>query len=99
MRVPEEETTNKMRSKLMRRCDMNVGVASTPKNTKMVIGGSGAKESKVGNGDTSRHSRKTINKVGSSVEALSLVASMNRSLKEQHMTLLVVQIMRSALPF
>jgi hypothetical protein len=48
--VLEENTTSRVRSKLMGSRGKKVGVACTPKNTKMIIRGSGAKKSKVGVG-------------------------------------------------
>lgn len=49
----------------MRSDGRKVGVTRTPKNAKMVIGGSGAKKSKCG--CTSRCSRKAIKKLGGDV--------------------------------
>jgi hypothetical protein len=67
----------------MRSDGRKVGVTRTPKNAKMVIGGSGAKKSKAGCGGANRRSRELIKEVSSSVNALSPVTSRNKCLKEQ----------------
>jgi hypothetical protein len=80
-RVPVEDAAGRESTKLMGSRARKVGVARTPKNMKMVIGGSGAKKGNTGCRCTSRRSRKTIKKVGGGVEALSPVASKNIGLK------------------
>lgn len=51
------------------------------KNVKMVMGGSGGEESKMGCGGTSRLIRKMIKEVGGGMKALDPIASRNGGLK------------------
>lgn len=80
-RVTEEDTMCGARGKLMVSSGRKVRIARTTKNTKMVVGWSGAKKSKVGCGGMNHLSRKTSKEICGSVEALNPVASRNEWLK------------------
>jgi hypothetical protein len=52
--VPKEDTTSRVRCKLVRCSGREVRVASAPKDSKVIIGGRGAKESEVRCGSANR---------------------------------------------
>jgi hypothetical protein len=58
----------------MRNSGRGVGIAGTPKDTKVLIGGGGAKEGKERSGMGNCLRGKTVEGVGEYVEHLSLVA-------------------------
>jgi len=70
-RVPKEDETSRTRCELVRCGGREVGVASTPKDSKVIIGGRGAKESKVRCMGANRLGRKAIGQVGGGVQSLS----------------------------
>jgi hypothetical protein len=81
-RVTEEDTTRGARGKLMRSSGREIGVASAPKDTKMVVRGMDAEESEVRGGVGNRLGGETVEQVGGSGEGLSPVTSGKGSLEE-----------------
>jgi hypothetical protein len=81
-RVTEEDTTRGARGKLMRSSGSEIGVASAPEDTKMVVRGMDAEESEVRGGVGNRLGGETVEKVGGSGEGLSPVTSGKGSLEE-----------------
>ena len=73
-RVPKEDATSRTRCELVRCGGREVGVASAPKDSKVIIGGRGAKESEVRCGSANCPGRKAIEQVVSCVRSLSLEA-------------------------
>ena len=65
---------SRTRGKLVRCGGREVGVASAPKDSKVIIGGRGAKKSEVRCGSANCPGRKAIEQVGSGVRSLSLEA-------------------------
>jgi hypothetical protein len=76
-RVIEEDTTGGARGKFMVSNGRKVRIAGTTKNTKMVVGWSGAKKSKVGCRGVNHLSRKSTKEIDGCVETLILVANKN----------------------
>jgi hypothetical protein len=74
--VSEEDTSSGARGELMRSSGSEVGVASAPEDTKMVVGGMDAEESEVGVGWATA----LVEEVGGSGEGLSPVMSGKGSL-------------------
>jgi len=72
--VPKEDTTSRARCKLVRCSGREVRVASAPKDSKVIIGGRGAKESEVRCGSANRLGGKAIEQVGGCVQSLNLEA-------------------------
>ena len=70
-RVSEEDATSRTRCELVRCGGREVGVASAPKDSKVIIGGRGAKESEVRCGSANRLGGKAIEQVGGGVQSLS----------------------------
>ena len=70
-RVPKEDATSRTRCELVRCGGREVGVASAPKDSKVIIGGRGAKESKMRCMGANRLGRKAIEQVGGGVQSLS----------------------------
>jgi len=70
VRRVSEEDTSRTRCELVRCGGREVGVASTPKDSKVIIGGRGAKESKVRCRSANRLGRKTVEEVGGDVQGL-----------------------------
>ena len=81
-RVAEEDTTSGARGELMRSSGSEIGVASAPEDTKMVVRGMDAEESEVRGGVGNRLGGETVEKVGGSCEGLSPVTSGKGSLAE-----------------
>ena len=73
-RVPKKDATSRMRCELVRCGVREVGVASAPKDSKVIIGGRGAKESEVRCGSANRLGGKAIEQVGGGVHSLSTKA-------------------------
>ena len=69
-RVPKEDETSRTRCELVRCGGREVGIAGTPKNSKVIIGGRGAKESKVRCRSANRLGRKTVEEVGGDVQGV-----------------------------
>jgi hypothetical protein len=80
-RVTEEDTARVARGKLMS-SGSEIGVASAPEDTKMVVRGLDAEESEVRGGVGNRLGGETIEKVGGSGEGLNPVTSGKGSLEE-----------------
>ena len=70
-RVPKKDATSRMRCELVRCGGREVGVASAPKDSKVIIGGRGAKESEVRCGSANRLGGKAIEQVGGCVQSLN----------------------------
>jgi len=73
-RVPKKDATSRTRCELVRCGGREVGVASAPKDSKVIIGGRGAKESKVRCGSANRLGGKAIEQVCGGVQSLSAEA-------------------------
>ena len=71
VRRVSEEDTSRTRCELVRCGGREVGIAGTPKNSKVIIGGRGAKESEVRCGGANRLGGKAIEQVGGGVHSLS----------------------------
>jgi len=69
--VPEEHTASRTGRQLVRSSGGEVGVASALKDSKVIIGGRGAKESEVRCGGANRLGGKAIEQVGGVVHSLS----------------------------
>ena len=69
--VPKKDATSRTRCELVRCGGREVGVASAPKDSKVIIGGRGAKESKMRCMGANRLGRKAIGQVGGGVQSLS----------------------------
>ena len=67
----------------MRGSGREIRVAGTPEDTKVIVGGRGAKESKVGGGVTNRLGEEAVERIGSSTQPLSLVAGCKGGLEKQ----------------
>ena len=71
-RVPKKDATSRTRCELVRCGGREVGVASAPKDSKVIIGGrGGAKESEVRCGSANRLGGKAIEQVGGCVQSLN----------------------------
>ena len=82
-RVTEEDTTRGARGKLMRSNGREIGVASAPKDTKMVVRGMDAEESEVRGGVGNRLGGETVEEIGGSAEGLSPVRNGKGSLEKE----------------
>ena len=82
-RIPKEDATSRTRCELVRCGGREVGIAGTPKNSKVIIGGRSAKESKGRCRSAHRLGRKAIEQVGGGVQGLSPEASRDRGIKQQ----------------
>jgi hypothetical protein len=80
--VSEEDTASGARGQLMRGSGCEIGVASAPKDTKMVIRGMDAKENEVTGGVGNHLGGETIEEVGGSDKGLSPVMSGKGSLEK-----------------
>jgi hypothetical protein len=99
-RVSKEDTSGGPGCQFMRCLGGEVGIAGTTKHSQVLIGGGDTLESDIGAGCADRFARKTVQQICGSVEPFYLVASRERSLKEQGANmLLMVRRVRSALPF
>jgi hypothetical protein len=78
-----EVTTRRAGCKLVGSSGREVGIASTPEDTKVIIGGTSTKESKVRSGSTNCLGGKAIEQIGGCVQGLGLEASGNRGLEHQ----------------
>jgi hypothetical protein len=81
--VPKEDTTIRSGRKLVRGSGRKVMIASVLEHTKAVIGGRGAKESKVGRGVRKRLGGEAVEQIGSSGQPLGPVASGKGGLEQQ----------------
>jgi hypothetical protein len=82
-RVAEEDTTSGARGELMRSSRSEIGVASAPEDTKMVVGGMDAEESEVRGGVGNRLGGETVEEIGGSAEGLSPVRNGKGSLEKE----------------
>ena len=73
-RVFEEDATSRTRCELVRCGGRDVGIAGAPKDSKVIIGARGGKESKVRCRSANRLGRKAIGQVGGGMQSLSPVA-------------------------
>ena len=77
-----------------------VRVTRTPKDPKVVVARRGTEESVVWSGSRRSSGRKAVEQLGGGVEALSPEARGREAwIRRVRMTLFVVRIIRSALPF
>jgi hypothetical protein len=81
-RVTEEDTTSGARGELMRSSGSEIGIASTPEDTKMVVRGMDAEESEVRGGVGNRLGGETVEEIGGSAEGLNPVRSGKGSLEK-----------------
>jgi hypothetical protein len=81
--VTEEDTLGRVWSELVGSDGREVGVAGTPEDTNVCIGGSGAKEGKVARGGGDCFGREEVEEIGGGVKALNPVASWMRCLQQQ----------------
>jgi hypothetical protein len=82
-RVAEEDTASGARGELMRSSRSEIGIASAPEDTKMVVGGMDAEESEVRSGVGNRLGGETVEEVGGSAEGLNPVRSGKGSLEKE----------------
>jgi hypothetical protein len=82
-RVSKEDTSSGPGCQFMRCLGGEVGIAGTTKHSQVLIGGGDTLESDIGAGCADRFARKTVQQICGSVEPFYLVASRERSLKEQ----------------
>jgi hypothetical protein len=80
--VAEEDTASGARGELMRSSGSEIGVASAPEDTKIVVRGMDAEESVVRSGVGNCLGEETVEEVGGSGEGLRPVSSEKRSLKK-----------------
>lgn len=80
--VSEEDTASGARGELMRSGGGEIGVASAPEDTKMVVRGVDAEENEVRSGVGNRLGAETVEEVGGSGEGLSPVVSGKGSLEK-----------------
>jgi hypothetical protein len=82
-RVPEENTESGAGVQLVERSGSGVGVTRTPKDAKVIVPTRGTKEGVVWRRSGTGSGRKTVEKVGGGVQALSPKASRKRGLKQK----------------
>jgi hypothetical protein len=77
------KTTGGMGRKLMRGSGREIRVAGTPKDTKVIVGGRGAKKSKVGGGVRNRLGGEAVEQIGNNSQPLGQVAGGKGGLEKQ----------------
>jgi hypothetical protein len=80
--VTEEDTPGRAWSELVGSDGREVGVAGTPEDTKVHIGGGGAKEGKVRRGGGDCFGREEVEEIGGGVKALNPVAGWKRRMEQ-----------------
>jgi hypothetical protein len=81
--VTEEDTPGRAWSEFVVSDGRDVGVAGTPEDTKVYIGGSGTKDGKVGRGSRDCFGREKVEEIGGGVKALNPVVGWKRCLEQQ----------------
>jgi hypothetical protein len=81
--VPEEDTESGVGVQLVGRGGSGVGVTRTPEDAKVIVPRRGTKKGVVWRRSGTGSGRKTVEKVGRGVQALSLEASRKRGLKQK----------------
>jgi hypothetical protein len=82
-RVSKEDTSGGPGCQFMRCLGGEVRIAGATKHSQVLIGGGDTLESDIGAGCADRFAKKTVQQICGSVEPFYLVASRERSLKEQ----------------